>query len=1205
MSEFLAPEISTELKNLETKKLEGLFELFTKLNYNHVAESEQPIPFDTKTWNEMIDGVPIKDHIEDLRRIAEYKEFKVIFCQLDQIERRIRVERAIGKKLINDYKYCLVIFTDPPFSEYHFVNIKWDEKNEKRNIFRRLVIDDFDKIRTAIERIGMISLIDKNNNIREFEAVELMKIHDTAFDVEAVTEQFFEVYKKILGIFRESFMNQEIAPEKICHEFAQLFFNRMMFLYFIQKKKWLNNDKKYLRNLFEKYNKSFKSRTSNFYNDFLKPLFFESFNNSHKYEKYNLPPEIKKQYENMPFLNGGLFEETEIDLLGFVISDDLVKILFQDLLDKYNFTIKEDSPIDQELAIDPEMLGKVYESLLLGEERGESGIFYTPRIEIDFMCKQSLFHLIKSKIEIEEELLIKILYDIDFMPEKSKKIEELKELLENIKIADPACGSGSFLVGMLNILYGILRRIYFSLGLNINQLDILKKIIFTSLYGVDIKKWAIEVAKLRIWLRLIVDIELKDIIKDEPILPNFFYKIRQGDSLIQRLGSDYLLLPNDFIKGEFLSESDKNIIKDLIELKKNYFFHITGRNISEVNRDIKDKSSVLYRNLINGKINELKSEISKLKTISKSLPGDSKRAVDPLKKEKDMKINEYNNQIDILKKLSDNLEKHIFSTLFLWELDFIEVFSESGFDIIIGNPPYLRQEEIKPIDCDDEKIIEEYKEKLIQFVEFKWKNKLYPKYLINIDRRSDYLIYFYYFGLNYVKENGILCFITSNAWLDVQYGYPFQEFLLKNTNILEVIDNKIQRSFEHADINTVISIIKKPTDKTTSIPLNIVKFIVVNEFYENFLYVQNLLELQKRNQDFTCNIFKIKCLNQLELYFEGIEENENTKQQKYEDIFKLKEYTGNKWSLYLRSPEIFFDILKRGKKIFTKLGKIAEIKFGIKTGANEFFYLDENEIKKWQIEADYLKPVLKSPKECKKILIHSKDINSKIFMCHKSKKELSNTYALKYIEYGEKKEIEVKQGKKKGQKIIGYQNINSIKNKTSWYDLGKRDYPDAIWVKSINDIHGQSILNGDFYTDQRFYEIYFKEKYDIYTQIFLINNIFLYLNKELYGRINLGDGVLDTAVFEAEKCYVIKPSEIKNIKIDFSPDDIYKSVFEELGIDPSIPIRNQKPNPNKIREQIDKPFFDLLNFTDNEKNELYWSICEIINQRLKKSKTFK
>jgi hypothetical protein len=273
-----------------------------------------------------------------------------------------------------------------------------------------------------------------------------------AFDKQKLTEEFFEAYKFALGFIKKLLLTQHKTSSQKVHSFAQQLLSRIMFLYFVEKKGWLKwkdyvQDKKYVGNLWEKY-KKFKIKKDTFYSLWLSSLFFQAFNKKHGYLNLNLPDEIKESFNLMPFLNGGLFTENEFDKIGFNIPDEIFELLFEiddydkrkGFLERYNFTIREDTPFEVEVAVDPEMLGKVYESLISEEERGKAGIFYTPRTEIDYMCRLSLIEYLFEKTEISKKDLIPLIFESQTILkyEDATNLKKIKKAIDEARILDPA-----------------------------------------------------------------------------------------------------------------------------------------------------------------------------------------------------------------------------------------------------------------------------------------------------------------------------------------------------------------------------------------------------------------------------------------------------------------------------------------------------------------------------------------------------------------------------------------------------------------------------------------------------------------------------------------------------------------------------------------------------------------------------------------------
>ena len=991
-------------------------------------------------------------------------------------------------------------------------------------------------------------------------------------------------------------------------------------------------DKNYLRNLWFKYKdwREKKELKDVFYSQWLSSLFFGAFNGPLGRKLYlhkDLPEEIKESFSLMPFLNGGLFSRTELDELGFDIPDHVFEWLFEPddkdkkkgFLEIFNFTIDESTPIDVEVAVDPEMLGKVYESLIAEEERGSSGIFYTPRVEIDFMCRLSLVHYLEET-GIDKEKLI----DFVFEPHneeliKNLTLDELRKIktsLDKVKIVDPAVGSASFLVGMLNILVELHTELTRRLeGREENLFALKNKIISENLYGVDIKDWAVMVGELRLWLNLIVETDEKYMdIYTKPLLPNLTFKLRQGDSLIEEIAGVPIKLRSDL----FIPNNVKQKIIELADKKAAYFSGQRSADLKE-KEEIEKLEQDILKDVIDSKINELQKKklsfedsLKRLKS-QKTLDGKhtktQKKEINKLEKE----ILAISKEIEHWQKVLSQIGLKAKKDYFLWEIDFAEVFyQKGGFDIVISNPPYVRQELIAPPlenqenYSDDEwrEIKKQYKEKLIQSVKNVWGNN------IKIDKKSDLYVYFYYHGLSLLRPGGVFCFINSNSWLDVGYGAGLQEFLLKNMKPVFIIDNLKKRSFKQSDVNTVIVLIKRPFEKLNDFTL---KFVAFKKPFEEVLNAEVIKKIERVDKPiFDDEDFRFYPKTKKELLEEGVEISEKDELIK-SDLEHLP-YIGNKWGgKYLRAPEIYFKILEKGKGKLVRLGDIAEVRFGIKTGANEFFYLkpvgmtvkEVMEIAEknpqalirvqnsagWEgeIEAEFLKPVVKSPRELKTIVVRLEDLNYLVFMCHKPKSELKRTKASEYIKWGERQ---------------GYHKRPTCRGRTRWWDLGEPKISQALCMMSYNDRH-VFWMNDIALVDARFYDIY--TDYSTQKLTICLNSSIAFLGVELNGRANLGQGALDFKVYEAENILVvipdiIKEEQIKHIIRTISARPIY-SIFTELGFDPNKPIREQEPNPLPDRKVLDDIIFDALGLTEEERKEVYWSVAELVKNRLEKARS--
>ena len=612
-------ERQTTIQNI-LQRLDGLQplkELFwTELNYDRQNDL-----ISRRDWSGSAQSAAAEDPLL-FATGGEDSDFHLIYTRLDSDRLLLTAERPIISRLLRDHPYALFVFSNRDQTDWHFVNAKFDrEPPEKRRLFRRITIGPAEKLRTAAERIAMLDSGSLNSPL------EIQNRHDEAFDVEAVTKRFFEDYKAVFQRLQDDLANQT-NDNRWAHDYALQFLNRAMFLYFIQRKGWLGDDTEFLRTFWETYRKT-EAPSDSFVERWLNILFFEAFHENRFHGGHrHFPDEIRKALFSAPYLNGGLFTENDLDKrYVFQISDSRFKDIF-DFLENYNFTIAEDSPLDQEVAVDPEMIGKVYESLVNvsteTDERGDAGIFYTPRTEIDMMCRLALVDNLTNHLGEEHKSR---LYETIFAFEPDEKTtadqklrdsnlwNPLNECLKGLAIVDPACGSGSFLVGMLHILDDLRDRANRALGVRELSFDRKKAIIGSNLYGVDVMEWACHVAELRLWLSLIIDAdipkpELKH--RNEPLLPHFSFNIRCGDSLLQEIGGMNLAQMRADFSG--IPRSLKARVSRLKTEKLKFFNNdATRRYRSEW--ELEREESNLFGDLVDTHTDDVKQQIDDLKEL--------------------------------------------------------------------------------------------------------------------------------------------------------------------------------------------------------------------------------------------------------------------------------------------------------------------------------------------------------------------------------------------------------------------------------------------------------------------------------------------------------------------------------------------------------------------------------------------------------------
>ncbi len=812
-------------------------EQFTKFIKNLLKHIEET----TFTYQGQYIPDAYKEYISSLERIGKFTDgenkIDILIVKLKK-ETSLRRARTMQRNFIAWYlkgsrggiykNAALVAFVSPNENDWRFSLVKvdyaFDENGkviEEKSPARRwsFLVGKNEKSHTAQSRLVSILEDDEHNPT-------LAQLEE-AFNIEPVTKEFFDKYRALLirtvdaldkivkedQTVRKDFEKKDIKTV----DFAKKLLGQIVFLYFLQKKgwfgvpqdkKWGEGDKNFIRNLFKKC----KNEGKNFFNDYLEPLFYNTLNNPRTDQ---LDPTWSKVFNcKIPFLNGGLFEPIggyDWDHIDILLPNDLFSnkngnhegdgIL--DIFDLFNFTVKEDEPLEKEVAIDPELLGKLYEkfnairhdnfyeykeALLSGKRSLEKkfnkkfGVYYTPREIVHYMCQQSLIYYLSTELEgkVSKEDIEKLVkygeqfteneatalikeqqikegkqktsdYELKLPESIRKNAKAIDDKLRDIKICDPAVGSGAFLVGMMHEIVktrNVLSVFICSTGISTSEngntnipacgdkqsrkspygtinntsqtgmsvlptsYDFKLECIENSLYGVDIDAGACEVAKLRLWLSLVVD---EEDIKNVRPLPNLDYKIVCGNSL---LGYPY--------KPSGLTEIEK----------------------------LKDKF------------------------INETHPKEKER----LKK-----------QIDkVIYGLFKNTEKSLgYKVTVDFKINFSEVFHQKGgFDVVIANPPYVRQESIKEI-----------------------KPQLKKQFRGFFCGTADIYTYFYKQGIEILRDGGHLCFIAPNKFMRARYGKNTRKLLAKDVKPKLIIDFGDLPIFEATTYPAIVLLEKEKPEK--------------------------------------------------------------------------------------------------------------------------------------------------------------------------------------------------------------------------------------------------------------------------------------------------------------------------------------------------------------------------------------------------------
>ena len=759
-----------------------------------VATLEEKISSDTKK---------IKKFVKFLSQpivFEKTKELHIYAFEVDSINAKIGIHQELATIASNiEADAILACFYDKNNRDsfrLSLITIGWDNQTKKEkcsNLKRQsFMLGVAQKINTPKENLEKLCI--------EWHSSPTLDTLTKAFSVEPVTKAFFESYKAlydekliflskdqaIVNIFAKAYPQED--PQKAISTFIKKLLGRIVFLYFIQKKGWLGvpkdskwgeGDRKFLKNLYDKHN-------NGFYEKALVPLFFESLNQDRRDDEDYSPIFDCR----IPFLNGGLFEEGKVDrneMLCELLDKEFFADIFE-LFELYNFTIDESTPSEIEVGIDPEMLGKVFENLI--DYNKELGAFYTRRGIVHFMCKNSLvLKLTQVFGEGNKEHIEKLIYNQESNDFVEKNADKILSTLKSLKILDPAIGSGAFPMGLLSEILSI----HTTLDKTLDDSSLAKtkrEIIENNIYGIDIDSDAIEIAKLRFWLSIAVDEE-----KPRP-LPNLDFKFMQGNSLLETLDG-FELLPKDMVIS---NHSKENLDLSCVNIKKkkkiksniHQFFQSEKPNekqdIKESIRNEIDK--ILEEQIENGenKLSEIEKEIVEIRANG----GKESKRIKNLEKQYDKLLA----QLDSAKKFQKSFIDGGFRTdlLFLYKLFFGEVFQEGGFDIVIGNPPYIRHEDI--------------------FL----KNQIEVEFADFFNGKADIFTYFFAKGLQVLKPNGILSFITSNKWAKAGYGTPLRRLILSNT-FSSYIDFNGVKAFENATVDTSITtLIKSLSSKDWCFP---------------------------------------------------------------------------------------------------------------------------------------------------------------------------------------------------------------------------------------------------------------------------------------------------------------------------------------------------------------------------------------------------
>ena len=670
-----------------------------------------------------------------------------------------------------------------------FINPNWGEFDaalvvfDSGSVWRLSFVCDIKGENTAAKRFTYVfgeSDNYYNTPVGRFDALQRNGISfeniKDAFSVERLNKDFFNGYKERYVKFLKH-INDDTKENR---DYVKKLLGRLVFLQFLQKKGWMGvpanqqgwngGDKFYLNHLIERY-----EGNDRLLSDVLEPLFFNTLNERRTNDLAD--PRLGDNIK-IPYLNGGLFDKDELDKKDIDFPYDYFKELM-DFFAMYNFTIDENDPEDSEIGIDPEMLGHIFENLL--EDNKDKGAFYTPKEIVQYMSKESVAQYLKSHAPEELHTAIDSLIKqrvVEQILQNKENARLVNKALSVVKVCDPAIGSGAFPMGVLNVLFDCRHLLYGFIGKNedFSYARVKRDIIQNNIYGVDIEKGAVDIARLRFWLALVVD-------ENEPQpLPNLDYKIMCGDSLLHRFALD---APFQNILRDY---NQKNHTNYTLEDYRQWVYDYTDISDHTQKDDFRQRIEDIKRAVKTELNDKEKGKIAKVRgAIANLQMGDF---FGDKKKENEKKIKALQKELKALEQQRAEIESNkIYDQAFEWRFELPALLDKNGvftgFDIVIGNPPYV----------------------LVQTFNNPALENLYKDKYEVASYKIDLYHLFLEAGCNLLCNNGVLSFINPTTFLTNNYTQPLRDLLLSKTIILSIIN--IGDNVFNASVNTGIEIIKK------------------------------------------------------------------------------------------------------------------------------------------------------------------------------------------------------------------------------------------------------------------------------------------------------------------------------------------------------------------------------------------------------------
>lgn len=707
------------------------------------------------------------------------------------------------------------------------------------------ILGEGERRRTPAQRLSLVA--DRRPEL------ELQNLTD-AFSVDRLNKEFFADFCRVRAALTDELESRSRLSAIHARVEAQTILNRLLFLYFLQRKGWLNRQRDYLSAAFRDF--ADKPDATDFYSHFLAPVFSIVSTEWRQREKVTAHLETDNPHSHdLPFLNGGLFadelaaihtDEAVRRRRGLRIRNAVFEEVFAGLFERYNFTIHEDSERDAEVAVDPEMLGRIFEELVLTSEDGETGgksrrhdtgSHYTPRPIVRYLCREALAAWLADRRPFAEkseprqtvDALLALDSTVGLDDETWEKLRALLtpteaantlDALNDLRACDPAVGSGAFPLGLLHELLNVSRLLDCrARGKDPAEhdedwlYDTKKRLVERCLYGVDIQDEALEICKLRLWLSLMVDHHLgvdpdqcdrrafAAALKRVEPLPNLEFKIRRANALIDTIRGQRLQ-----IDAPAKGPHTQRILNDLTGAKHEFYTATTAKKKCQLRFAIYKATADLAQYELSWLKSqhtelglhdspELRARLLEIQKAEHALGAILKR----LHSAKDLKLADREEALEQLRGWWED-EK---APTFVWQFDFAEVFhrvtrtggskellshgeennskgeSLAGFDLQLGNPPYVRIQVLKRDSPEDANWYREH------YVAATKGN--YDLYVVFIER-----------AVKLLNSKGQLGFICPHKFFNAQYGEPLRDLIARGRHLRHVVHFGDQQIFPGA-----------------------------------------------------------------------------------------------------------------------------------------------------------------------------------------------------------------------------------------------------------------------------------------------------------------------------------------------------------------------------------------------------------------------